>query len=269
MDINEMALELQQVKESLANLQKETRLVKDKQEIENIIARYEYYHEAEKDSISFETIWAQHTPGTRSASNVGVMEGIEHFKNMGDEGEPLPGKLNIHMQTTPVIEVAGDGKTAKGVWICFGIESGAFPQDLEAQIPEIKYDPHIYNGVNIMAQWLMFKMAVDFIKEDGVWKIWHYHTYNIMRAPFYEDWVTFSMKRPLYEKLAMRSMQLKNRQMGPGPNSAAGGPEGDEPAAARPMGKPPSYNWEYSIDAVVELVPEPPMPYETFTETFK
>ena len=40
-------------------------------------------------------------------------------------GRPSPkGKLILHYTTTPAIEIAEDGKTAKGFWVMAGIESG-------------------------------------------------------------------------------------------------------------------------------------------------
>jgi hypothetical protein len=40
-------------------------------------------------------------------------------------GRPAPpGKLLLHTTTTPLIEIAGDGKAAKGFWLMSGIESG-------------------------------------------------------------------------------------------------------------------------------------------------
>ena len=64
-----------------------------------------------------------------------------------------------------MIEVAGDGKTAKGVWIGIGFVARTDAQTGEAQ-----------------CFWEWGKYGVDFIKEDGVWKFWHFHIYRIFRC---------------------------------------------------------------------------------------
>lgn len=56
--------------------------------------------------------------------------------------------------TTPVIEVAGDGLTGKGVWIKMGSHDHLTP-------------------AGPSAFWHMGCYACDFVKEDGQWKIWH------------------------------------------------------------------------------------------------
>jgi hypothetical protein len=60
--------------------------------------------------------------------------------------------LHIHTLTTPVIEVAGDGETARAVWFCPGLEG-------------------------LTPAWM--KYGCDFKKQDGEWKIWHLHVYGI------------------------------------------------------------------------------------------
>lgn len=63
----------------------------------------------------------------------------------------------VHFQplTTPLIEVAADGKTAKGMWYSIG-------QNTE-----------IVSTGDAKAMWIAFRMGADFVKEDGQWKLWH------------------------------------------------------------------------------------------------
>lgn len=76
---------------------------------------------------------------------------------------PTPGVLRIHAMFSPVIEIAGDGKTAKGVWDSFG--------------PNVP-DPDAIGG------WLWLKYAVDFVREGGRWKIWHLQVYPVFNVPY-------------------------------------------------------------------------------------
>ncbi len=61
--------------------------------------------------------------------------------------------LHIHTLTTPVIQVARDGQTARAVWMCPGLEG--------TTLTWIKY-------------------GCDFKIQDGRWKIWHLHVYGIL-----------------------------------------------------------------------------------------
>ena len=71
------------------------------------------------------------------------------------EGKPRPGVLFYNANCQPIIEVADDGKTARGLWYCISQET----------VPTSETEAD--------ARWYMEKLAIDFLKEDGVWKIWH------------------------------------------------------------------------------------------------
>ena len=73
------------------------------------------------------------------------------------------GQLLLHVTTTAIIEVAEDGQTAKCFWYSPGMiaESGQ-------------------SGNTI---WEAY--GVDFVKEDGVWKMWHLHMFTDFMGSFY------------------------------------------------------------------------------------
>ncbi len=64
------------------------------------------------------------------------------------------GPFKVKPMSCPVIEVAGDGQTAKGLWFC----QGAY-NDVETSGP--------------VAHWTWGYFAVDFIRTGEGWKIWH------------------------------------------------------------------------------------------------
>ena len=104
----------------------------------------------------------------------GKFIGPEQIKKMfGAEGSHTmpPGVLIEHQLTTPYIQIAADGQTAKGVWGSPGIETR--PGENE----------------NLVANWNWAKYAADFIKEDGEWKVWHYHFYDTFMIPYHKSWV--------------------------------------------------------------------------------
>lgn len=65
------------------------------------------------------------------------------------------GCLSSHPVSTGLVELAGDGKTAKGLWYSIAQETEAQP-----------------DGTG-KALWMPEKIAVDFVKEKDGWKIWH------------------------------------------------------------------------------------------------
>ena len=73
------------------------------------------------------------------------------------------GQLLLHVTTTAIIEVAEDGKTAKAFWYSPGMiaESGS-------------------SGNTI---WEAY--GVDFVKENGKWKMWHLHMFTDFMGSFY------------------------------------------------------------------------------------
>lgn len=88
-------------------------------------------------------------------------------------GEPAkPGEMTDMQLTTPMIEVAEDGKTAEAVWWCPG--AGAVRKK-EADIPQ--------------AIWEWGMVAVDFLLYEGEWKIWHLHYFRYIKCSYEKGWV--------------------------------------------------------------------------------
>jgi hypothetical protein len=198
------------------------RHLEDIHQINNLMGRYEYYHVADMCKEQAELFASGIADVRAEISGVGVWEGSDgmtrFWKVIQTKGDPR-GVMRLHTLTTPVIEVAGDGKTAKGVWISPGADSGVCP-----------------NG-KAGASWTMIKYGIDFIKENGRWKFWHYHLYQVFSTPYERNWTEVAPSR--------------------GP---AKFPEELKP------NRPSIYSWIYRPDAVTENVPAPPESYETFDD---
>ena len=107
----------------------------DYQEVANVMNRYEWYLPAGQYDELVE-LFAKKTPGVRAEiGSWGLYEGTAGVKRLfgkgglheylqGKTGALKPGVLFSQTNTTPVIEIAGDGKTAKGVWYCPGHGTG-------------------------------------------------------------------------------------------------------------------------------------------------
>jgi len=136
------------------------------------------------------------------------------------------GNFFMRTLTTPIIEIAGDGKTAKGLWYSIG-------QSVRGSIDES-------GKISVGTGWMWEKYGVDFVKENGKWKIWH--LINLM------------------DQGPVDSSQASG-QGGPGGQGAPGGQQESKFKKA-----PESFHW--SPTAVLKIDPKFPDPYYTFSETF-
>ena len=232
------------------SLDEKVQYLLDIHQIQNLMSKHTYLYEA---GMYEEMLgqFARKTPGvTVEIANWGVFEGFEGarkviveqwqmFELMHSEGmkKAFPGKikhnrmgmLDTQALGSPVIEVAGDGKTAKGLW--------SVPST-QTQFSGIIGKPE--------AAWAWLKFAVDFVKEDGEWKMWHYHLCPLFRTSFNKSWVEFSLE-PLPVPAEDSPSLFKS-------------PEPDRPTT--------EYYNAYTLTTVPKYLPRPPEPYETFDETF-
>ena len=78
----------------------------------------------------------------------------DHMEKLTPEEQFGAGSMDVKPMDTAVIEIAEDGETAKGIWYSRGTFNDITPQ-------------------GPVAFWKMAVYACDFVREDGVWKIWH------------------------------------------------------------------------------------------------
>jgi hypothetical protein len=218
-------------------------------EIQNVMGKHEYYHAAGRHKEEMEDIWAHKTPGVSfETDQQGKIEGWEQVWKYYGEGVELNAKRSLeemiklfpqiendpknyhigttvmHTLTTPVIEVAEDGKTGKGVWVSPGHITGV-------------------RGGKLQASWFWERYGVDFVKEDGKWKIWHLRVYTDFATPCEKSWVESSLE----------------------PRAAPA----TEPVTGLQAGKKRANPYKaYSPFTVPQFEPRPPEPYKTFDQTF-
>lgn len=138
------------------------------------------------------------------------------------------GVLHARPLDTPVIEIAGDGKTAKGIWRLHGMNSDLTP-------------------AGQVASWEWAKIAVDFVKEDGQWKVWHMLWLCDLYIPDGQSWADNAPKQEYPEDPDYA--ELKNFVF-PEPNV-----------------KKAIYETYHNMRHQ-QAGAEYPEPYETFAETF-
>lgn len=162
MTLEELALELNALKA-------ENERLKAARACENLMARYSYLGSAHRLE-EYMQLWANR-PDSRLEMPWGVYDGYEgvcrcYLKDHTDRHAPgseeeLRGTMFIHPMTTCCLEVARDGKTARGAWVSPGVEA-----------------------VRGNAMWCMSKYSVDFIRTETGWRIWKMRLYPIFLTPY-------------------------------------------------------------------------------------
>jgi hypothetical protein len=142
--------------------------------VQNLMGTYCFYHFANMyDDPRYPALFAK-DPDTKLQTSRGVWVGedaaerfCKYYLAMSG-GKGYAGHMHMHPVMNPVIVVAGDAKTAKGLWVSPGIEVS--PQD----------------GVG-KGMWLTVKYGVDFKNMEGEWKIWHLRVNGVYLALFGSD----------------------------------------------------------------------------------
>jgi hypothetical protein len=197
------------------------------QAVQNLMGRYSHLGQMRGETTIGE-LFALKTEGVAWRTSSGGPTGIEamnkRFLKPGEAAPALPiGQLHTHSMLTPVIEIAGDGKTARGVWD--------------------SYQPGINNASDAgNIAWV--KYGVDFIKEDGTWKIWHMQIFPMFSTPW---------EKPVTQYVKEQKAAAEAR--------AASAPAGAAPAprALQPGWTAPKNPWRYDGVSVPHgpMIPEP------------
>jgi hypothetical protein len=209
----------------------------DLHQLNNLMSLHSWYHAASMNDVELEKIWAKRDDIVW-AQNSGYWIGqksIKEYYGTKVTRASTKGSFVWHTITSPVIEVAEDRQTAKGVWYTPGV------------VGSFKDGQGNFN-------WMFEKYGVDFVLENGEWKIWHMHVYTDTAWPL--------------------GGEISAKQGGPGVSSDRKAEKSGTEATNAPSGpmKAPdkavkNYK-ELSPDTEIVLVPRPPVPYKTWSETW-
>jgi hypothetical protein len=212
------------------SLEERIKRLEDIEEIQKLMSKYEHLMSA----MMFEEIvdlFAQKAPGvSASIGDWGLYKGIDGVRRLfpGLMGRIGAGFIAEADLTNAVIEVAGDGKTAKAVWMAPGIETIPWPDEKTGR-------------VHVRAGWCYTKYANDFIKEDGEWKLWHFNNFLTFYADFEKSWAEGG------EHYTRRAGSIQ-----------------PFPPEFQPDGPPIHRHTPYDPNIKRDLLPAFPEPYETY-----
>jgi hypothetical protein len=140
--------------------------LEDLEEIKKLQRKYQYYLFKQDNEKIVNNCFAQKTPGVRmEASDSGVFKGMagirRFFIDSAADLREMPGFFTMHMAVGPVIEIARDGKTAQSIWFSPGCAGN---------------------------KWIWGVYMIDYVKEDGEWRIWHLIFSPFFRTPYDKGW---------------------------------------------------------------------------------
>lgn len=163
------------IEERLEAVEKELARARDVQAIQNLMGAYTV-NWVPKNLHRQAAFYALDEPDVSvEVGDRGVHVGPEAVQRLFAEtftNPVLDGVLLIHYLATPMIEVAADGRTARGVWRSPGIEA-VVSADESGRV----------------AVWSFGAYSVDFIKKEDGWKIWHLHWYRQIKSSYDDAWV--------------------------------------------------------------------------------
>jgi len=232
--------------------------------VQNVMSRHNYYYSVGDRLNELMNIWVSETGEYAKTATIttadGVWEGMDLIKlyygnpktkdskqaikdmSKSNPWEPVKGQFAMSMNTTPIIEVAGDGKTARGVWFSPGIV--------------MNYTGQKDKSGNEIAQgtYYFLKYGADFVKEDGAWKIWHIQIYSDFTPSVGSEskWTTPGAAQQ--SSTGQKASDKKDQKS----------QTADQPAASRE--NPDPYE-QWSPTRENKLRPEIPEAYYTFDET--
>ena len=93
------------------------------------------------------------------------LSGVTALYQAFNKTKEIPGFFILHMTVNPYIQISADGLQARSHWLSPGASNSK-------------------NG----ASWIWGPYYVDYVKEDGQWRILHARLAPLFRNPYYKSW---------------------------------------------------------------------------------
>ena len=177
---------------------------------------------------ALEDYYASIDAATKAKAQVLKQVFPEDLGEYSDEKLYGRGPMEIRSLDNAIIEIADDGKTAKGFFYVFGLVT-----DITVRGP--------------ISNWVLGSCCFDFIREDGAWKIWHVLYLEDVNTPAGKKWGDPKAVEAFPEMPEFAAMA----------DVAVAGP--NEPRELRTL---------YTGARPFTKLPKVPEPYDTFANTF-
>lgn len=155
----------QMMQQLLARVQR----LEDTLEIQKVQAKYLHYLFKRKyDRVVDECFAKKVADVSVEFSDSGVYRGLDSVRNLYKAFEAtrkIPGFFILHMTVNPFIEIARDGLSARSHWLSPGA-----------------------SGSDKSASWIWGPYYVDYVKEDGEWRIAHTNLAALFRNRYETSW---------------------------------------------------------------------------------
>lgn len=130
----------------------------DREAVKEVMYRHAHYYTSNERAREIEELWVREPENMKTASygrNWGYYIGMDEIKKYYLDNNTIgDGCMLFQPVSTDLIQVANDGKTARGMWYSMG------------------YMTVVEDGTT-NAEWLFERVCADFIREKDGWKIWH------------------------------------------------------------------------------------------------
>lgn len=227
---------LEELQQEIAALKKQVAKQNDIDEIQKVMSAYEYLHYPITFPEKLQLFALDMPDVSMDVGDSGVFvgrEGVETvFLKILGSARFAKDAFFFHCVASPYIEVAEDGQTAKAVFMSIGLET-YYADHSHTPVP----------GKEKMAPyWSVGKYSADFIKRDGVWKIWHLKWWRDIRCDYFKGWVDDEVSwgdKASYQKRADAAVDM-------------------------PFHKPLKFHQPYRPGERKAPLPRVPQPYDTF-----
>jgi hypothetical protein len=143
--------------------------LEDHLEIQKLQAKYAHYLFTQKFDRIFEECFAKHVDDVSlEFSDSGVYRGMESVRALYAAfavTKNIPGYFILHMAVNPYIEIAADGLSARSHWLSPGA-----------------------SGTETSASWIWGPYYVDYVREEGAWRIAHSNLAPLFRNRYETSW---------------------------------------------------------------------------------